>query len=214
MTDQCTDLIKQIGVKRYPGSSTKKGKIYHSLPFGSWNTHRRGTSCRADLIKNTFPVMGKTGLDLGCSAGGLSFYLQLAGATMVAIDYDPAVIAFARGIASEYNCPVHFICDKINVGLLAVLKRFDFVIWFDSWMWIEKQLGMKEAKKCLSIISEKTNVLFFSTSQNDGKARNEIKTPADVEQLLKETTTFTTIRNLGTVEDNWHKRSIFFASRG
>jgi len=212
----CTrELSQLIGISKMPGSSTKVGKLYHDIPFEDYSVHRKGTAERIKMILAAYSVAGKKGLDLGCSVGGISFYLQETGAEMTGIDYDSAVINFAKAVAVKYKCPVSFICSEINQQFIDTLKKdsFDFAIWLDNWMWIEKAYGWNTACLFLGQVSLQIPTLFFSTSQNDGKAKNKIKTAKDVETLLRNNTHYTKIKNLGAVNDNWHKRSIFICER-
>ena len=205
------ELAKNIGSTHYPGSSTKQGRLYHDIPFEEFKVHRSETNKRANLIKAAIDIKGKRGLDVGCNVGGISFYLQQAGAIMTGIDYDPEAIVFAKEVAKKFDCPVHFVCREITAE--AFNARWDFIVWFDNWMWIEKQNGFDQACDLLALASESAPVMFFSTSQNDGQAKNQIKTKEDVYELLKRETCYTNIQNLGTVNDKWHQRSIFFCRR-
>jgi 2-polyprenyl-3-methyl-5-hydroxy-6-metoxy-1,4-benzoquinol methylase len=211
--EQLQALAAKIGKQHYRGSSTKVGKLYHNIPFEDYNTHRKGTEQRTDLIQNEMDIKGKRGLDIGCSVGGISFYLQQAGAIMRGVDYDPAVIDFAIAVATKYECAVDFVNKEIDAEFVSNLGIYDFIIWFDNWMWIEKQHGYTYACDLLAEIAAKTNILFFSTSQNDGQAKGKIKTADDVFKLLKRETGFFDIRNLGVVKDGWHKRSMFVCTR-
>jgi len=213
MNKKLRELAEQIGIQHKPGSTTKPGKLYHDIPFDKFSTHREGTEKRAQLILDNYSVSNKAGLDLGCSVGGMSFYLTLAGATMTGVDYDPAVIEFAKAAASEYNCPVDFKRKSITAHLIKEMPKYDFIIWLDQWMWIVKDQGWKAATELLKQVSRKAPIMFFSTSQNDGQAKNQIKSANDGSALLKQHTIYTNIQNLGVVDDNWHKRSTFICSR-
>ena len=206
-------LAEQIGVHHKPGSTTKPGKLYHDIPFERFSTHRKGTEKRAQLILDNYSVSNRAGLDLGCSVGGMSFHMVLAGARMTGVDYDPAVIEFAKQTSFEYNCLVSFKCQAITSAFIKSLPNYDFIIWFDQWMWLVKEQGWKAATALLKQVSRKAPVMFFSTSQNDGQARNQIQTADDAMNLLKQHTVYSNIKNLGVVDDNWHKRSMFVCTR-
>jgi len=202
-------LISRIGVEKKEGSSLDPGKLYHDIPFMSLPSHRKNTHLRVDRILAEFDVKGKKGLDLGCSAGGVTFRLQSAGAAMTGIDYDEAVIDFANAIEGKFKTGAHFICATIDKDLVSGLERYDFIVWFDQWMWLLKQAGKEAACEAISIVSQKTDCLFFSTTQGDAMAKSDgISSKDDVFKILKDNTDYH-IDDLGTVKDGWYPRNIF-----
>ena len=205
------ELISNVGKNRIEGSSTKQGYLYHELPFfNSLPTHRKSSKLRADLIKSNLIITDKTGLDLGCSVGGITFELQLAGAKMVGIDYDTDAINLAKEVEKYYNTGAIFTYQPITFQLVFGLQQFDFIVWLNQWMWLAKQEGEDIARQILYTASKKTEVLFFSTSENDGQAKLEsVKNPKDVYKLLSRTTRFKNIENLGIIKDGKHKRTMF-----
>jgi len=205
------ELISKIGINKIEGSSTKQGCLYHELPFFSnIPTHRKSSKLRADIIKNNLTITDKTGLDLGCSVGGITFELQLAGANMVGIDYDPNAINLAKEIEKYYNTGALFRYQLITYSLIFGLQEFDFIVWLNQWMWLAKQEGEDVARQILYTASKKTKMLFFSTSENDGQAKIEsIKNSKDVYKLLSRTTRFQNIESLGIIKDSKHKRTMF-----
>jgi len=203
------NLISKIGIKKKGGSSLDPGKLYHDIPFMSLPSHRKNTQLRVDKILTKIDVKGKKGLDLGCSVGGVAFRLQSAGAQMMGIDYDEDSINFANAIRDHFKTKVNFICATINKKLVFNLEQYDFIIWFDQWMWLLKQVGKKDAYEAISIISQKTNCLFFSTTQGDAMAKSDsIASKEDVMDILKSNTDYQ-IEDLGTVKDGWYPRNIF-----
>jgi len=212
-SDELKKSIGKIGVSKYGGSSTKPGYLYHDLPFFKTKTHRKGSELRVKKILSVYDVEGRSGLDIGCSVGGISFRLQNAGAKMVAVDYDPEVIQLAKEVEKQQNTGVVFQRNRVDQTFIRTLPVYDFIVWFEQWMWLVKQRGEDEAIKILKVVSNKTNNLFFSTSQGDGKAKSKmIKSEKDVEVLLRAHTDYL-VTNLGTVDDNWHKRSLFWCCR-
>ena len=144
------ELISKIGINKIEGSSTKQGCLYHELPFFSnIPTHRKSSKLRADIIKNNLTITDKTGLDLGCSVGGITFELQLAGANMVGIDYDPNAINLAKEIEKYYNTGALFRYQLITYSLIFGLQEFDFIVWLNQWMWLAKQEGEDVARQIL-----------------------------------------------------------------
>ena len=211
--DWAEKLIGEIGTKKIGGSSTKPGCLYHDLPFFTTKTHRKNTELRVQKILDVYDIKGKKGLDIGCSVGGISFRLQKAGAEMTGIDYDVSVMKLATTIEEKYQTGAKFIRCDFSFSLACNLVFHDFIIWFDHWMWLAKQKGEYEAIKVLKEVATKTNNLFFSTSQGDGQAKNRLfSTEGDVIELLKHSTDYIIV-NLGTVNDKWHRRNIFWCHR-
>jgi len=205
-------LASKIGVEKVGGSSLDPGKLYHDIPFMSFPSHRKNTQLRTDRLLKEFDVKGKKGLDLGCSAGGVTFRLQSAGANMTGIDYDKAVIDFANAIEGHFKTGARFTCAIIDKELISGLERYDFIVWFDQWMWLLKQAD-KDAYEAISIVSQKTDCLFFSTTQGDAMAKSaNISSKDDVFKILKDNTDYQ-IDDLGTVKDGWYSRNIFRCHR-
>ena len=203
------NLISKIGVTNPGGSSLTPGKLYHDNPFVKAPSFRGNTQLRVDKILKAFDVRNKKGLDLGCAAGGITFRLQTAGAKMDGFDYDEANINFLNAMEDQHKTCAKFYHKVINNELLYGLPEFDFIVWFDQWMWLLKQVGFNDACEALSIVSDKTNCLFFSTDQNQAMARNEkISSSDDVFKLLMDNTDFQ-VDDLGTVNDGWFPRNIF-----
>jgi len=206
-------LASKIGIEKKGGSSLDPGKLYHDIPFMALPSHRKNTQLRVDGILVNLDVKGKKGLDLGCSAGGVTFRLQSVGAAMTGIDYDEAMINLACGIEGKFKTGARFICATINKDLLSGLERYDFIVWFDQWMWLLKQAGKETACEALSIVSQKTDCLFFSTTQGDAMAKSaDISSKDDVFKILKDNTDYQ-IDDLGTVKDGWYPRNIFRCHR-
>ena len=202
------ELASKIGVEKIGGSSLDQGKLYHDIPFMSLPSHRKNTRLRVDRILMEIDVKGKKGLDLGCSVGGITFRLQAAGASMTGIDYDKAMINLATAIGNKFKTSAKFVHSIINKELISGLEQYGFIVWFDQWMWLLKQAG-EDAYECISIVSQKTNCLFFSTTQGDAMAKSaNISSSQDVFNILKDNTDYQ-IDDLGTVKDGWYPRNIF-----
>jgi len=213
MEDNLQELVSRLGVKGYPGSSITVGKAYHSLPFADLKVpiHREKTNLRVEKIMNNYNVWKKTGIDLGCNVGGITFGLQLMGAQMIGIDCDEDSINLAIEIEKRYKTGATFLCEDINLEFVTrKMKDCDFIIFFDCWMWIARKYGLEIAKKLLNEVSKHTPNLFFSTSQDDGKAKMKgIVVTEDVLTLLKGITKYKNYDSLGTVNDGWYPRTIF-----
>ena len=201
-------LVSKIGIEKKGGSSLDPGKLYHDIPFLNFKSHRKNTRLRVDKLLKEIDVKGKRGLDLGCAAGGITFRLQSAGARMTGIDYDNAVIDFANAIEGRFKTGARFIHATIDKELVSGLERYDFIVWFDQWMWLLKQAG-DDAYEAISIMSQKTDCLFFSTTQGDAMAKSaNISSKDDVFKILNDNTDYH-IDDLGTVKDGWYPRNIF-----
>ena len=163
------ELISKIGINKIEGSSTKQGCLYHELPFFSnIPTHRKSSKLRADIIKSNlgYDLTNKTGLDLGCSVGGITFELQLAGANMVGIDYDPNAINLAKEIEKYYNTGALFRYQLITYSLIFGLQEFDFIVWLNQWMWLAKQLYKERGNEIVEVKKGNFSGFFILTSKS------------------------------------------------
>lgn len=209
MDKNIKNLAAKIGIEKIGGSSLDPGKLYHDIPFLSFQSHRRNTQLRVNRLLAEFDVKGKKGLDLGCSVGGVTFRLQASGAQMMGIDYDRDSINFANAVENQFRTGAKFIWANIDKKLISDLEWHNFIVWLDQWMWLLKQLGKADAYEAISIISQKTNCLFFSTTQGDAMAKSDgITSKEDVFDILKNNTDYQ-IDDLGIPGDGWFPRNIF-----
>lgn len=200
------------------GGSLQPGKGYHDIPGVPGNTYRNGSQARADQIAEHIDVVGQTGLDLGCSLGGVSFGLVNHGATMYGFDLDATAIDIANEHSRDRELPAHFtVADLTSLAGWANVfdERYDFAVWLANWMWLAKSAGQWVARSLLHDLSVRVPVLAFETAQAGGSMAGNfgITTDDDVRQLLSESTTFTDIECIGPVADGWHARSLFIARR-
>ena len=211
-------VMQFIGMLRVPGSSTKRAKLYHELPFPEFNdsTHRSQIDKRLAIINDHYDVFQKKGVDLGCSVGGFVFALQLKGARMTGIDYDPVVIEFAKSVESIKQTGARFVHESIDQETVRTFgDTTDFVIWFSQFMWLVKSLGEEQALDVMFAISKDTrDIMFFETSVGDAGAGEEMRRmgivdAAAVKQLLTRNTVFQNINCLGNAEDGWADRPIY-----
>jgi hypothetical protein len=214
------ELANFLGVLYIPGSSKRRGVLYHELPFKdiSFPTHRKKLSDRVKLILSNYDVLNKTGIDLGCSVGGFVFSLQLEGAKMVGYDHDSMAIEFARAIEGVKRTGAIFVNQSITEDLLKDFKGIDFCIWFSQFMWLVKEIGAERSKYFLHELSRKINhVMFFETSIGDGGAGNAIREMgltniSSVRNMLISNTCFTKIESIGCAMDGWGERPVFACS--
>lgn len=193
------------------------GKAYHDIPGVPGDVYRPGSDLRAQHIADYLDVDGKRGIDIGCSVGGISFALADRGACMYGVDYDESSIAVA--VRAQADRPDLNLCfrtmdlrsDEVWEDICA--ERFDFAVWLSQWMWLAKQDGMERAKRRLRQLSTSVPALVFETAQgpHDGAAGSrEVTGPAGVRDLLRENTTYGSIRSIGVSPGNWLSgRSVF-----
>ncbi len=211
------EKITNIKGRKYGGSSTKDGKLYHALPFeefANFRRHRGGTIERINNIARLTGVEGKSVLDLGCSVGGISFGMIQKGAkSVLGIDYDTESIEVANEVkAMKGYSNIEFRNQDITIELIKGLPTFDVIICLSQWMWIVKQKGMEYAKDLLFEISKKADMMIFESAANDGMARIKGATQEDVEKWLHECTCYERIKRHPSTK-GWMNRSIFVCSR-
>ena len=196
--------------KFMPGGGVR-GMVYHDLPFEGYEikANRPKIQDRVNQIANSeYDIKGKRGLDLGCSIGGISFGLQMLGASMVGIDYDNAAIKIAQGVEKIEHTGAVFFRSEVTRKWLSRYSGWDFTVWLSNYMWVAKKEGRTEADKLLSFLSEAAPVCFFETSQGEGKAQTSwIKNKRDVKNLL-----YKSFDHVGELGDSvGRKRTVFMA---
>jgi len=192
--------INKIGTVRRFGAPKISGRVYHEIPWQTFkSTYRKETWKTVQKIMENYTVKGKTGLDLGCSCGGVSFYLQLEGAKMTGIDYDEESLAMARYVNKEKGMGVCFWQADITPAVIEMIPHFDFGVFLATWHWIAKRHGKLSAHKILTLLSEKVDNLFFYSRKVD-----------DNQKLIVDVTNYNFAIDLGIVEDgDRHNRRIF-----
>lgn len=205
-------------IRKAVGGSIEDGKAYHDIPGKPGRTFRNDSQKRADQIAEHIDVAGKTGIDLGCSVGGVSFGLVNHGAIMFGFDHDESAIALANKHAQDHSLNATFApVDLANDALwttLIVGSRADFAVWLANWMWIAKVVGVDKAKQRLAELCEAVPVLAFETAQGAGGSMAGtfgMRTNDDVANLLHGAG-FTDVHCVPVV-DGWHGRSLFIARR-
>lgn len=163
--------MADLGTKLCPGSTTRSGWMYHDVPFRIEQiAHRKHTGKRAGAIKAAYDLDGKKGLDLGSSVGGMSFWLNKYGATMIGIERDPQAIRVAKALQAYYAIDnVKFLHGNVN-DALAQQTRYDFICYLSTFMWVLKEDGLDAARESLERIGQVTDTLFFETSHGDAMA--------------------------------------------
>ena len=120
------------------GGSKVKGKAYHDIPYFNieGSSHRSDTKQRVDKITELYSVDGKTGLDLGCSVGGISFGLLKAGAEyMHGFDYDKPAVDLANDLAEKHKVNGFFWNLSIpSEGFWDAYVKIkpDFITWLSN----------------------------------------------------------------------------------
>lgn len=200
------------------GASLAAGKAYHDIPGVSGPTYRTSSQRRADQIAEHIDVDGRSGLDLGCSVGGVSFGLVALGASMYGYDHDSTAVAVANRHATEHDLDAWFtVADLADDDAWSSIleQRFDFAIWLANWMWVAKAAGIDTAKQRLADLCEAVPVLAFETAQGAGGSMAGtfgMVSDHDVVELLV-SAGYTDTTRVGPVVDGWHGRSLFIARR-
>lgn len=190
-------------IRPVQGGSLQAGKAYHDIPGEAGDVYRPGSEQRAAHIAARIDVDGKSGIDIGCSVGGLSFALAALGASMTGVDYDASAIATATRVAWERDADVEFLCADLTADDTwewLTAGGWDFAVWLSQWMWLAKQAGFDVARGRLRQLSEAVPVLVFETAQGptDGMAGSPDVVGAEgVRWLLESSTCYTSIEAVG-----------------
>lgn len=205
-------------IKPSRGASLQEGKAYHDIPGVNGPSYRGGSAARASQISKHFTVDQKTGLDLGCSVGGVSFGLASMGATMHGFDHDFTAIEVGQQHAISSGLPVILnqadLTDEHTVDAILIPGMYDFCIWLANWMWIATDGGYEYACEMLNKVSKVIPVLFFETAQAGGSqaGNHGIVTSSDVINLIRSNTDYSQVEDLGPSADGWHGRNLFKCS--
>jgi SAM-dependent methyltransferase len=197
------------------GAALEQGRAYHDIPGVDGPTHRKSSQKRGDQIASFINVHGKTGLDLGCSLGGVSFALAEHGAVMHGYDADESAIYLGQEHAKAHRLPVILsVADLTKEDVfdeVVIEDMYDFCIWLANWMWIATDAGYDYACRMLRMVSERIPVLVFETAQHGGSqaGNHGVNSPDDVVALLRSHTIYKEITNLGPSVDGWMGRSVF-----
>lgn len=210
--------IAHLGTKPCPGSTIRPGQMYHDVPFNiNQASHRKHTGKRAGAMKGIYDFTGKTGLDLGCSVGGMSFWLNKFGAAMVGIERDPQAIRVAIALQKYYGIDgIMFIPSGINHAL-SQLHEYDFVCYLSAFMWVLKEEGLEAAKESLKRIGEITDTLFFETSHGDAMAGGAVikaglNDKNKMNKLVMKCTGLTNMKEI-FIDKGWNNRRLVMFTR-
>jgi len=210
--------IAALGATRIPGSNTKPGWTYHDIPFCiSHAAHRKNTLDRAVAMMAAYDFSGKSGLDLGCSVGAMSFWLNRFGATMMGVERDPQSVRVAKALQAYYGLKnITFIGGDIT-RFLYDKQHYDFVCYLSTFMWLLKEEGLDKAKDSLRRIGKMTDTLFFETSHGDAMAGGAVikaglNDKDKMNRLVAECTGLTNMKEV-FVDKKWNNRRLVIFTR-
>lgn len=119
------------------------GTWYHNIDFGGLKiAGAKDPSTAWSFIKlTTYPLVGKTVLDIGCAEGFHSVMCRREGARVTAIDYTPAMIEKAKYLAENLSCTgIKFECiDLFDFNKLG--EKYDVVLFMAVLHHQENPLG-------------------------------------------------------------------------
>ena len=206
------EAIRNLGKEKFAGSNIAHGKAYHSFDGLETSSYTGNVNQRVKLITDNYDVNGKTGVDLGCSVGGISIELSKAGASMMGYDHDYQAIEVAKAYSRKFN--LFNIFKDANIDL-EFIKRisdpvYSFGVWFSHWMWFMKQHGTVDALNALFNLGKNVPVLFFETSLGDGMAGKAVSDAGIDEKEMKNILQhcYKSVKKIG-VDEQWRKRPIF-----
>jgi len=209
----------KVGVRRYQGSSLRRGTTYHELPFDEFKavpSHRKNTIDRWNLIKTKSGIdfQRRTLLDLGCSVGAFCLLAAKEGCReVIGIDYDEDSINFGKFVAARMgHNNIKYFCKKLAPNSFEEFPIYDITLWLSHWMWIVKQYGIEAAKDMMYNVSLKTNILVFESAADDAMAAIKGATQDNIKQWLAESIIHADVEDIGFIPA-WNARHIFVCKR-
>lgn len=199
-----------------------KGKQYHELPFEfRQNTDRKFLKERIEMFNSVYDFNGKTGIDLGCNIGGITFSLAMKGAKVSGLDNGKHFLNVANACEEHFNLGTEFIEADLTNYCLNNKKHYDFCIFVATWHWIVKREGIKKATEVLNKISKDCDVMFFETNfghehgligSEDAMTEAGITNEEELTEFIKKNTKYTKVENIGKCI-GWANRPSFFCSK-
>ncbi len=209
-------LVKEIGSKALcDGSSTKKGWVYHKIPFDGFEdvrTHKEACVVERNLVVDDLVGFDyQSVLDVGCSVGWFAFYFARLGKDVLGIEADRSVFRVAQFLRdrAELNN-----LDLWNQGFNGSFSfTYDVVLFLNLHMWIERQIGEERTAEALRCLSLKR--LYFQTAHaaSGGMAKvKRLKGLNDIAIYLQ-SCNFSKIKLLGETTMHGGIRYLFRAER-
>lgn len=149
---QIYQAASKLGVHRPVGLTHRKGVLYHEVPFRGLRLEysRSDLRERLQILSTELEVKDRFGLDLGCAVGGLTFSLQLLGATMKGVERDPACVGLARALESRFRTGAEFIqADVVEFVSSSGHSEYDFICIFSAFNWIIEGMDADSTKNFL-----------------------------------------------------------------
>jgi len=155
---------------------------YHDLPFEETSSKKqRRSDCKERLqaIKSYYDLTDKTGIDLGCNIGGITFGVAMSGAKhILGIDGNQTYIDTALELEARHRTGANFRCgDIINFLDQAVVNKdhYDFCLYLSVMHWILKLRGVKTAQRTLKNIARVCDTMFLENSLGDSPAGDAVR---------------------------------------
>lgn len=183
--------------------------IYHPLPFYEFgnlsiqvapNTSYQRLQMILDAAEGD--VMDKRVLDLGCNLGFYSFSLAHRGAKVTSVEMRADYHDISKRIVELYDMNVRFRNELLTPELVEQVGDVDVTLCFSMIQWVIQQNGMDYGKQILRMISQRSKLLMFDVSVNDGAACLVCPRGQEliyVHDLLAEATSYTDIQHVGQV---------------
>lgn len=200
-----------------------RSDVYHPIPFYEFRNLSTQVDCQtpyqrlAMILSGYQDLPGMWVFDMGCNVGFYSFSLARRGANVIGVDLNPQYIDIATTAALIYDVPTTFLNAQITPEFIRHRKEhLDITLCFSVLQSVIAQEGMDFGLEVLKAVSEKSDALFFDIPVNTGKACLTCS-PGDeigfVERLLRESTTYRYIRNVGDVHPYiTDTRHVFYCS--
>lgn len=204
-------------ILEYGGSNS--GKLYANYPWPPLDklpAHRDNTMERLTFLLEALggDVSGKSILDIGCSNGALSIGMALQGAYVVGCDWNGAELEIAELAAKVMGVRKTVTFQQLDVAnplsrqtwaWMPLMAKRDICLFLSVWKWIVRSRGIEAANTMLREISRKGGILLFESGVTDSGIDLVPYKKADMEQILRDNTSYTKIEMVGSVPQDWQK---------
>ena len=214
----------------------KNRNQYHELPFKiPQKVDRRYLTSRIEMLESVYDfnhavikdgkrtLKGKTGIDLGCNIGGLTFALAMKGAKMTGVDIIKENIDIANACEDYYCLNTKFINSDIvdYVNDMPECFTTDFCLLLATWHWIVRQHGLKIGTDILKKISHSCDTMFIEITFGEEEGLNgtgetmveaKLTNEKELIDFIIKNTEYNEVKKIGTCI-GWGNRPTFICTK-
>lgn len=219
-----TDIKNKIALLRTkgysPGSSGRKGWLYHPIPFDEFKgmkVHKNNCVKEYQVINDNLKEDPKTILDIGSNVGYFSFsFNRQFGSNVIGVERDPLNVDITKALAEYYKISnVEFFALDVGEHLEKYKNNFNLTLMMNVHMWLVQKHGYEETKTIMKKLCERTKHLFFQTAHAESsgvRIIKELKNERDIVDYLIEAG-FRDVQKVA-VSKHGRKPRILFYARG